>query len=563
MRIQKLSPLLVNQIAAGEVIERPASVVKELLENSLDAKSRQISVEIEKGGQQLIRVCDDGTGIHKDDLPLAVKSFATSKISHIDDLARINTLGFRGEALASICAVTRFNLTSKAAGQEHAWTIKLAGHTDSLELQPAAHPQGTTITAHDLFFNTPVRRRFLRAERTEFEHIETIIKRLALSRFDVGLTLRHAQKTIFNFAAGGDDKIRQQRISRIFSPAFMRESVYFEREASGLRLWGWSGLPTFMRSQNDLQYFYINGRIIRDKLIRHAIGQAYQDLLYPGRQPAYLLYLEMDPEGLDVNVHPMKQEVRFQQPRLIYDFVINNIKKIVNRGDRQVAQVPVSAQPDLLSAQEKKQPYDTDVELRTSSKQASQASYPLGTVLAQLDNQYLLSQCERGLVLCDIHAAQIHISHHYLESCLADGGVKPRPLLVPLTLSVSEQEMQVLQHYAKSLFEFGLSADSIDEGSVAVRQIPRCLIYADIKQLFMLLCQYLQTLGGAALNQDDQYKLLIMMARSNIPQQILAREVLDQLLRELEQLKCPQKNILGQVIYKIVTAKALGGLLHG
>ncbi|MBX3708191.1 MAG: DNA mismatch repair endonuclease MutL [Gammaproteobacteria bacterium] len=318
-RIQKLDSLLANQIAAGEVIERPASVVKELVENSLDAGATQIDIDIEQGGSRLIRVRDNGTGIHQDDLPLSLSRHATSKIYNVSDLSQIMTLGFRGEALASIGSVSRLAIIS-ALEKSTGWQVTTEG--DVLpQMVPAAHPQGTTAEVRDLFFNTPARRKFLRAEKTEFDHIDELIKRIALSSFTVGFTLKHNQRVVRQYFSAQVQAQNNERLAALCGPAFVEHAVHIEAEGAGMRLSGWIALPTFSRSQADLQYFYVNGRMVRDKLVIHALKQVYQDVLYRDRYPAYVLFLEISPTQVDVNVHPTKHEVRFRDGRMIHDFI--------------------------------------------------------------------------------------------------------------------------------------------------------------------------------------------------------------------------------------------------
>jgi len=319
-RIQILTPRLANQIAAGEVVERPANVVKELVENALDAGSTRIEVDVEQGGVKLIRIRDNGFGIDKDDLPLSLSRHATSKIKELDDLEAVKSLGFRGEALASIASVSRLVLSSREQDADTAWQVTAEGRDMATEVSPCAHPVGTTVEMRDLFFNTPARRKFLRTEKTEFNHLEEVVKRMALSRYDVAFQLRHHQKGIHALRPAETDLDKEKRIATLLSTQFMKEAVRIEMEAAGLRLWGWVGLPTFSRSQADMQYFFVNGRIVRDKLVAHAIRQAYQDVLYHGRHSAFVLYLEVDPALVDVNVHPTKHEVRFRDGRLVHDF---------------------------------------------------------------------------------------------------------------------------------------------------------------------------------------------------------------------------------------------------
>ena len=326
-KIHQLSPRLANQIAAGEVVERPASVIKELLENCLDAKATRIDVEAEQGGVKLMRVRDNGSGIGEQDLELALSRHATSKISSLDDLESVKSLGFRGEALASVSSVSRLTLTSNVEGQDNAWQVITEGRDMKAQLQPAAHPIGTSVEVRDLFFNTPARRKFLRTEKTEFGHLEEVLKRLALSRFDVAFSLKHNQKVIHSLRPADTQAAQEKRVASVCGPAFIEQALHIEMEAPGLRLWGWVGLPTFSRSQMDLQYFFVNGRVVRDKLVGHAVRQAYRDVLYHGRHPAFVLYLELESANVDVNVHPTKSEVRFRDGRLVHDFIFRSLHK--------------------------------------------------------------------------------------------------------------------------------------------------------------------------------------------------------------------------------------------
>ena len=325
--IQLLTPRLANQIAAGEVVERPASVVKELVENALDAGATRVDIDIEQGGAKLIRVRDDGFGIGESDLPLALSRHATSKITTLDDLEAVGTLGFRGEALASISSVSRLALTSRTVEQQAAARVEVEGRDMDASISPAAHPVGTTVEVRDLFFNTPARRKFLRTEKTEFNHVDECIRRQALSRFDAGFTLRHNQKVVQSLRPAESDLDRERRIGSLCGQQFIDNAVLIDAEATGLRLWGWVALPTFSRSQADLQYFFVNGRVIRDKLVAHAVRQAYRDVLYNNRHPAFVLYLEVDPATVDVNVHPTKHEVRFRDGRLVHDFIFRTLHR--------------------------------------------------------------------------------------------------------------------------------------------------------------------------------------------------------------------------------------------
>lgn len=351
MKIHRLDPLLANQIAAGEVVERPAAVVKELVENSLDAGATEIEISIEQGGLGLIKIRDNGSGISKEDLPLALHRHATSKISTVEDLENVLSLGFRGEALASISAVSRLTLTSAIAGEPSAWQIKSEGQVDNLEIIPAAHPIGTTIEVRDLFFNTPARRKFLRSDKTEFSHIETVVKRILLSRFDIAISLTHNQKSVVQSKIATTIQQQEARVASICGDDFIQHALAIDSEAAGLRLWGWIGLPTLSRTQTDKQFFYVNGRVVRDKLLTHALRQAYDDVLMHGRHPVAVLFLELDPFGVDVNVHPTKHEVRFRESRLVHDFIRRSIQRVLaeNSPQQQMARMGATERSDLLN----------------------------------------------------------------------------------------------------------------------------------------------------------------------------------------------------------------------
>lgn len=331
--IQILDPRLANQISAGEVVERPASVVKELVENAIDAGSRRIEVELESGGARLIRVRDDGRGIGEDDLPLALARHATSKIVSLEELEGVASLGFRGEALASISSVARLELTSNTDEDPRSgWRVVAEGRRMEPRVTPAPHPRGTSVTVRDLFFNTPARRKFLRTEKTEFGHVEETFRRQALSRFDIGWVLRHNQKTLHQLAPGDDPVARERRLQSLLGKPFLENALHLDLEVGDLRLWGWVGLPTHSRAQADQQYFFVNGRVVRDRLVAHAIRQAYRDVLFHGRHPVFVLYLEVDPSGVDVNVHPTKHEVRFRDGRMVHDFLFSSLHRALGEA---------------------------------------------------------------------------------------------------------------------------------------------------------------------------------------------------------------------------------------
>ncbi|WP_320820559.1 DNA mismatch repair endonuclease MutL [Thalassolituus sp.] len=537
-RIHLLSPRLANQIAAGEVVERPANIVKELVENALDAGARHIDIEAEQGGIKLLRIRDDGCGIDKDDLALSLSRHATSKITTLDDLEAVGSLGFRGEALASISSVTRLTLTSHEQSADTAWQVSAEGRDMVANVSPAAHPVGTTVEVRDLFFNTPARRKFLRTEKTEFSHLEEYVKRLALSRYDVAFSLRHNQRTIHSLRPAARPIDREKRVAALLSPQFIDSSVHIEAEAAGLQLQGWVGLPTFSRSQGDMQYFFVNGRVVRDKLVVHAIKQAYRDVLYHGRHPAFVLYLSLDPKLVDVNVHPTKHEVRFRDGRLVHDFLFRTLHKALGdvRPDNQPngsspselaggltsSAMPVSgaaagefSEQTRLDWQPNQQaglsssatplwssapsnfanqaPARADIAEqmnvygamnRTALPESPSADMPpLGFAIAQLHGIYILAQNAGGLVVVDMHAAHERITYERLKIAVDQQGVQSQPLLVPVNLSVSEREADTAEQFAEQFRTLGVELARVGPESLLVRQIPVLLQQAEVPQL--------------------------------------------------------------------------------
>lgn len=583
-RIALLSQRLANQIAAGEVVERPASVVKELLENCLDAGADRIEIDVEQGGTKLIRIRDNGGGIDKEDLGLALSRHATSKIANLDDLENIASLGFRGEALASICSVSRLELISRAAdaAEDNAWRVQAEGQEMQTAISPASHPRGTTVEVRDLFFNTPARRKFLRTEKTEFDRLEEVVKRLALSRFDVSFHLRHNQRSIHHLQSAHSDQEKQRRVALVCGPAFVENSVRIDIEASGLRLWGWVSLPTFSRSQADLQYFYVNGRIIRDKLISHAVKQAYQDVLFHGRHPAFVLYLELQPSLVDVNVHPTKHEVRFRDGRLVHDFLFRALHKAladVRPEDRLSPQtfrdgggvdpetgeyVPPVAGPAAgeFAGQERirfapvsyggsggaysrppagNQGFSATQVSEQISAYAELAKDdevpPLGYAIAQLHGIYVLAQNRNGLVIVDMHAAHERITYERMKAAAQSEGIRAQPLLVPLSIAVSQAEADCAEQQAQGLLELGLGIERVASESIVVRQVPVILASADIEQLVRDVLADVREHGSSERIRNYQDELLATMAchgsvRAN--RQLTIPEM-NALLRDMEQ----------------------------
>ncbi|MEJ2686098.1 MAG: DNA mismatch repair endonuclease MutL [Gammaproteobacteria bacterium] len=558
MRIQLLPPQLINQIAAGEVVERPASVVKELLENSLDAGATRIEVDVEEGGRRLIRVCDNGGGIVREELGLALARHATSKIASLDDLEQVASLGFRGEALPSIASVARLTLTSRAAAAESGWKVHSDGSDLQPEPEPAPHPPGTTLEVRDLFFNVPARRKFLRTEATEFKHLEDVVKRIGLSREDVELVLRHNRRPVCRMPVGKDASSRLRRVAEVCGSAFVEQSVELDHGAAGLRLHGWIGLPTFSRSQADLQYFFVNGRMVRDKLVAHAVRQAYADVLFHGRHPAFVLYLEIDPGTVDVNVHPAKHEVRFRDSRLVHDFLFRTLHEALSglRPADQVQPVPPTPpappgrderrgqQAMTLNVSEQLAAYSALHPPVTSSRTAAVVGEatseteppPLGYALAQLHGVYVLAQNAHGLVLVDMHAAHERITYEGLKTTHGEDGIRSQPLLVPVTVPVSRREAELAEEHQGLFGELGFDVDRMGPETLAVRRIPALLRDSDAGALVRDVLSDLATYGTSSRLREAFNDVLATMAchgsvRAN---RRLGLEEMNALLREME-----------------------------
>jgi len=509
-RIHQMPHQLINQIAAGEVVERPSSVIKELLENSLDANADKIEIDVEQGGIKLIRIADNGSGIHKDDMALALSRHATSKIRSLDDLEHVNSLGFRGEAVPSIASISRLLITSATEGQD-GWQVIGDGSEKEIEQKPAAHKRGTTIEVRDLFFNVPARRKFLKTEKTEFKHLDDVIKRIALSRFDISLSLTHNRKSIRQFRAATDKAGQERRVAEICGKSFIEQSVYIEHEAIGLKIWGWIALPTFSRSQADLQYFYVNGRMVKDRVVTHAVRQAYQDVLYHGRHPAYILFFELDPVLVDVNAHPTKSEVRFRESRTVHDFLYRSIHDAIAKikpenpesasaysqpafngnNSSAFAQSEMTAgsgfgsgytpqQSNMSLAVEEQiaaysQLASTQARAEISDQQSTEEDNtypPLGFAKAQIHGIFILAENRDGLVIVDMHAAHERITYERLKQAYDGEGILSQPLLVPIDTEVSEKEADFVESELKFFKDIGLEVDRSGPQTVRIRQIP-------------------------------------------------------------------------------------------
>lgn len=601
--IKKLSPRLANQIAAGEVVERPASVIKELVENSMDAGATQLDVEIEAGGVKLMRVRDNGCGISADDLPLALSRHATSKIIVLDDLEAVSTLGFRGEALASVSSVSRLKLTSFDGKADSAWCAQVEGREMEANLSPAAHPQGSTVEVRDLFFNTPARRKFLRTEKTEYNRIEDVLKRLALSRFELGFSLKNNTRVVHSWRSAKTQAEQERRVAQICGPAFIENALHLNIEHSDLRLWGWVALPTFSRSQADLQHFFVNGRAIKDRLVTHAVKQAYQDVLYHGRHPAFVLYLELNPANVDVNVHPTKHEVRFRDGRLVHDFLFRSLHKAladvrpeVDGGQNNspafssastTVENPIGAstettvneysqsmteqsglafsQPDVSQSsfssrsnsnpssainavyprpefsgsntvREHIQSYSALVNSTESSELQSQEIPPLGFAIAQLKGIYVLAENAQGLIVVDMHAAHERITYERMKQQFESKTIQSQPLLVPLTIAVSEKEANYAEDNLDVFSGLGFIVERAGPESVLIRQIPVVLHKADVENLTRDVLADLIEYGSSERIKNHINEILSTMAchgsvRAN---RRLSIEEMNGLLRDME-----------------------------
>jgi len=565
MRIHCLPTQLVNQIAAGEVVERPSSVVKELVENCFDAGDSHVHIEIEQGGARRIKIRDDGSGIVKDDLPLALSRHATSKIASLQDLERVASMGFRGEALPSISSVARLALISRIAGADCAWRVDADGSETNFALQPDPHPQGTTVDVRDLFYNTPARRKFLKTEKTEFAHIETLVKRMALSRFDVDFTLVHNQQEVLNLRPALTATEQEQRIAGICGSAFIENSVKVEFAASDLSVTGWVGLPTFSRSQQDMQFFYVNNRLVRDKLIAHAVKQAYQDVLFHGRHPVFVLYLTLDPALVDVNAHPAKLEVRFREDRLVHDFLFSALHRslaAVRPGHQDIVtgssvELPMPVQPHRVGdvkpfyparpQQQAALPLQVEEQVKTYASlyhepvkpapQAQQDIPPLGYAVAHLHNIFILSETRTGIILVDAHAAHERVTYERLKRQYQQGVVPSQPLLLPIKITVTLADADLAEQEHEFFHSLGFEVSRSGPETITLRSAPALLRGSDMETLLRDVLADLSEHGMSRRIQDYSNQLLATMAchGSVRAQRRLGIDEMNALLREMEQ----------------------------
>ena len=572
MRIHSLPIQLVNQIAAGEVVERPSSVVKELVENCFDAGAGHITIEIEQGGARLIKIRDDGCGIVKEDLSLALSRHATSKIATLQDLEQVASMGFRGEALPSISSVARLTLISRTGDAQCAWCVTADGSEQDFDPQPDPHPQGTTVDVRDLFYNTPARRKFLKTEKTEFTHIETLIKRMALSRFDIGFTLLHNQKEVLNLKPAATDSAQEHRIAGICGSAFIENSVKIDFAASGLQLTGWVGLPTFSRSQQDMQFFYVNGRLIRDKLVSHAVKQAYQDVLFHGRHSVFVLYLTLDPTLVDVNAHPAKLEVRFREGRLVHDFLFTALHRslakvrpahsVVNLDDN----VSLPLTPEVVSEQARplfdQQPvynarppqqtslptvaetisayaslYPEESVVQKQQPPSTQDTPPLGYAIAHLHNIYILAETPKGIILVDAHAAHERVTYERLKKQYQSGAIPRQPLLLPIKINVSSAEADLAEQEHEFFGSLGFELNRSGPETIILRSTPALLGTIDKEQLIRDVLADITEHGMSQRIQEQSNQLLSTIACHGAvrARRRLGIDEMNALLRDMEQ----------------------------
>ena len=526
-RVQRLSAFVADQIAAGEVVERPSSIVKELVENSLDAHATNIEVRSAAGGVESLWVRDNGIGIHKDDLALAVERHATSKIVQARDLLGINSLGFRGEALASVASVSRFKISSAQPRVDAGWYLETHGG-EAIGNGPIAHNQGTSVEVWDLFFNTPARRKFLKSERVENQQIDLVMRRLSLAHMEVGFSLVQSRGDQPARSAAGKESQRlnlaagdpEGRLAQVLSPGFVEQSLFIDESTQDYRLFGWVGLPQHNRRYMDQQFFYVNGRSIRDKLVGHAIRQAYSDVMFHGRHSVYVLFLELAPDFVDVNVHPTKHEVRFRDARKVHDFIFGSLNRALRaiRPAAQDSETPRNETSPMIPSQaalglgasrswsnsELPGGFAQAIQHNTVTDAAPEwqvaaepAEHPLGYAIAQLHGIYVIAQNAEGLVIVDMHAAHERIVYEKMKAQLEAGSVARQQLLVPLTFDVSETDAQWVEDLAEQLHKSGLVIERLGRCSVSVREVPVLLADADLQQMVTDLLAELAEFGTA------------------------------------------------------------------
>ncbi|MGE5524761.1 MAG: DNA mismatch repair endonuclease MutL [Rhodospirillaceae bacterium] len=576
--IKVLPDLLINQIAAGEVVERPASALKELLENAIDAQANRVAVDLTAGGTRLIKVTDDGGGIAREDLPLAVARHATSKIAKLDDLERVASLGFRGEALASIASVAQLTVTSRRAGDPHAWTLTASGGEVS-EPSPAALTAGTAVEVLELYFNTPARRKFLKSEATEYAHCEEAVRRAALSRNDVAFSLSHNGRASFHLKS----QPQTARIASVLGDDFRAASIELDERAGQTRLYGCIAAPTYARTTRESQYIFVNGRYVRDKLLSHAIRQAYQDVLHHERHPAYVLFLEIDPAAVDVNVHPTKIEVRFRDSRTVHQLVFHALSKALSRSAGSAAAPredyagPVTP-PPAVNTSYAYRPQQAAMPLqaaqsggfyeqlfgRPSETAAPEpaAEHPLGYALAQLGGVYVLAQNAHGLIIVDMHAAHERIMYEKLKQALDVQDVPMQPLLVPMHFAADTLDVVAAEEHKDVLARMGFDMAPGSPTTLVVRGVPALLQHADVRQLARDVLRDVREYGASRVLTEQRNELLGTLAchaavRANRKLEIAE---MNALLRDMEQTERSGQCNHGRPTWRQITMSELDAL---
>ena len=580
-RIAQLPPPVADQIAAGEVVERPASIVKELVENSLDADARRIEVRIEQGGVKRIRVTDDGHGIHPGDLPLAVSRHATSKISAASDLEGVASLGFRGEALASAASVSRLTLSSRVAGEGRAWRMEVAGGVETGR-GPCAHPPGTTVEVEDLFYNTPARRKFLKTERSENQAVAATLRRVALAHFD----------TAFEWQLGGRRVLMpagapEERLKAVLGEDFMRRNLVIDEQRDELNLSGWVALPTLSRRLADQQFFFVNGRAVQDKVVGQAVRQAYRDVLFHGRQPVFVLYLRLPATEVDVNVHPTKHEVRFRRSRSVRDFIFGSLNRAlrdVRPGDiaapgsapvRPATRAGASEAAGGSSFPQRQDGLSIDTERAGGStlqvaetlaryrvrETAGGQPPPLGYAIAQLHGIYILAENAEGLVIVDMHAAHERITYEKLKQSADAQGLASQQLLAPLALNTTEAEAELAEERQTELAAMGLAVDRTGLASMAVRAVPALLAKGNVEELVRDVLAEMARLGTSRelVNRRDDLFASMACHASVRAHRSLSLAEMNALLREMERTENAEQCNHGRPTYRVQTLADLDG----
>lgn len=553
-RIHQLPESVVNQIAAGEVIERPASVIKELIENSIDAAATKIEIDIEQAGIGLIRVRDNGQGIHKDDLSLALKPHATSKLSDLSDLSQIASLGFRGEAIPSIASVSRFKMTSRLNNEKSAWTID-----NNFKIKPAAHEVGTTVEVNDLFFSTPGRRKFLKTEKTEFLHIQSLIRAISLSHFASGFFVKHNDQPLYRLPASKNDF--EQRIKNICGSSFLNKSIRIDSEKDGMHLWGWLGLNDVARSQSDRQYFYVNGRMVRDKHVSHAIRLAYDDRIAIGRYASFVLHLQLDPSLLDVNVHPAKSEVRFSETRTIHDFIYGSLSDSLNQSVISVAaDINSVEQYDITNNSSNDIPQVVNEESSHYRSQSSnvkqldalQKRKTSSKFLSLLSGQFVVAEINADQYLIDVAKTRVLMTTNYLINNYHVSKIIKRPILVPISCELAEAHLNLVANNEKTIIQWGFELQQIAPTQIMIRSIPSRLVYADTISL-------VKDLLDAMLNNKSEMEIANQMAAHINDSGTALHE--EEVLPLLNEINAYNKNDSGFLPWKKLDAETLDAVI--